>query len=76
MTWLPVLAALLRLLDFVASRVTDEELRQAGQDRLLVQQMGILNERLARASHARASHARASDPGPGGLLDDDGYRRD
>lgn len=69
--WASLLVGLVRLLSFVASRVSDEELRRAGEERLALSQLEELHDRIKAAAAARAR-----EPAPGGLRDDDGHRRD
>lgn len=74
MTWLKLARLLLSLASQVMSYVKTEQLMDAGEARLLRQQMVAINERLDAAE--RAGLAMAKHNADGGLHDDDGHRRD
>jgi hypothetical protein len=74
MNWLALLKALLQVASYVSKYVHDEQLLDAGEARALRQQLEVLNEKVNRASEARKKSV--ADSASGGLLNDDGYKRD
>ena len=74
MNWLALLKALLRVASYVSKYVHDEQLLDAGEARALRQQLEVLNEKVNRAHEARKKSV--ADSASGGLLNDDGYKRD
>jgi hypothetical protein len=69
MNWLAILKALVALLNFVSTRMIE-----LGQKDALQQQMEILNDKIKKSAEARQRSV--DDSKSGGLLNNDGYRRD
>lgn len=69
MNWLAILKALVALLTFVSKKMIE-----LGQKDALQQQLEILNGKVKKSAEARQRSV--DDSKSGGLLNDDGYRRD
>jgi hypothetical protein len=74
MNWLALLKSVLAIAQYISGYVKDEQLLKAGEARALSKQLEVLNERFKKAEEARAASVAHSNTG--GLLDDDGHKRD
>lgn len=74
MNWMVALKGVLQIAIWVSKQISDEQLRDAGEARLLREQTEQLDARFRKAieSRYRAAEYNAA----GGLRDNDGYRRD
>lgn len=69
-SWLQVLAALLKLAQLVAGIAQQRKLIEAGEAKATLQSLKETNDRVEKALAARRAAA------AGGMRDDDPYRRD
>jgi len=74
MGWLALLKTLLQVSSFVSEIVRNKQLVDAGEAKLLNQQLKQINEKLVNANKARRDSVNNSESG--GLQDNDGYKRD
>lgn len=70
MSWASLFAALLKLLVYVSTKLTDEQLKQEGEKRLAAEQLEEIHARLKAAVAAR------NESNTSGLHESDGHRRD